>query len=92
LLENERRESEKEGKVEEWCLMESSVIGRSESNLSLRMRGGSGAIMGGRSATKTSERSRRSRRGRDKVERLREVGIRKFRSSFGGQEVNFDMT
>jgi hypothetical protein len=47
--------------------------------------------MGGRSATRTSERSRRSGRGRDKLERLREVGIRKFTSFFGGQEVNLDL-
>jgi hypothetical protein len=47
--------------------------------------------MGGRSATRTSEGNKRSGRGREKVERMREVGIRKFTSFFGGQEVNLDL-
>jgi hypothetical protein len=56
--------------------VESSVSGRNESNLSLTIRGGSSASMGGgRSGTRTSEGSRRIGRGRDKVERLREVRL-----------------
>jgi hypothetical protein len=68
------------------------VSGRSESYLRSRIRGGRGASMGGRSATRTSEGSRRSGRYRNNVERLEEVAVGKFTSFFGGQEVNFDLT